>query len=289
MTGPIIPIIVCADDYGLTPGISKAIRDLAGAGRISATSAMTVSPYWQAEGVALRALGAGIAVGLHFTLTDLGPLASLQKLAPGGRFPGIRALVKRAMMRALPAADIERELEAQLDRFEAVMGAPPAYLDGHHHAHNLPVVRDVVLAVARRRLGVERTYLRYCDEPIGAILRRRVAVPQAIIISLLARGFARQGRAAGFAGNTGFRGVRTFAETDAAPLFRAALAAPEPDMMIMCHPGTGEPAPDIADEINATRRQEYDFLKSAAWPALLKQAGVRLASIEHTTQPKMRA
>lgn len=273
-----IPIIVCADDYGLTPGISKAIRDLAGAGRISATSAMTVSPYWQAEGAALRtARTARIAVGLHFTLTDLGPLSNLRKLAPDGRFPGIRAVVQRATARALPADEIERELNAQLDRFEAVMGEPPAYIDGHHHVHNLPIVRDAVLAIARRRLGRERAYVRYCDEPLAAILKRRIAIPQAIVISLLGRGFARRGRTAGLAGNTSFRGVRTFAEADAARLFAAALRDPVRDMMIMCHPGTGEPVPDIADEINASRRQEFEFLKSDAWPALLFQAGVALS------------
>jgi chitin disaccharide deacetylase len=272
------PIFVCADDYGLTPGISKAIRNLAEAGRLSATSAMTVSPYWEAEGRILREFrGKSLAVGLHFTLTELGPLAALPKLAPDGRFPGLGPIMKRALLRTLPKEDVRKELEAQLDRFEAVMGSPPDYIDGHHHAHNLPIVRDVVLEVAPKRLGRERVFLRYCDEPLGAIIRRGGAVTHAVAISLLGHAMAQRGRAAGFAGNTGFRGVRNFSESeDVRRLFADALTDPQPNMMIMCHPGNGDSAPDVNDIIGGCRKQEYDFLRSDAWPDMLRRAGVEL-------------
>jgi predicted glycoside hydrolase/deacetylase ChbG (UPF0249 family) len=43
-TAPLRPIWLCADDYGIAPGVSKAIRDLVVRGRLNATSAMTVAP-----------------------------------------------------------------------------------------------------------------------------------------------------------------------------------------------------------------------------------------------------
>ena len=38
------PIWLCADDYGISPAVSKAIRDLVVQGRLNATSVMVVAP-----------------------------------------------------------------------------------------------------------------------------------------------------------------------------------------------------------------------------------------------------
>ena len=37
-------IWLCADDYGISPGVNRAIRDLIEKGRLNATSAMVVGP-----------------------------------------------------------------------------------------------------------------------------------------------------------------------------------------------------------------------------------------------------
>ena len=44
-----LPMVLCADDYGLTPGISAGIRELLSMGRVSATSCLVLSPFWKAE------------------------------------------------------------------------------------------------------------------------------------------------------------------------------------------------------------------------------------------------
>ena len=58
---PAAPVAVgiCADDYGLTPAIGEAVRALLTAGRISATSAMTLADHWPDEGRLLRPDGPG--------------------------------------------------------------------------------------------------------------------------------------------------------------------------------------------------------------------------------------
>ena len=72
-------IWLCADDYGISPGVNQAIRDLAMRGRINATSVMVVAPNFSREQVnALSALNVAtqrVAIGLHLTLT--GPLKPL--------------------------------------------------------------------------------------------------------------------------------------------------------------------------------------------------------------------
>ena len=52
-------IWLCADDYGISPGVNAAIRDLVARGRLNATSVMVVAPsFTRAEAVALAALNA---------------------------------------------------------------------------------------------------------------------------------------------------------------------------------------------------------------------------------------
>ena len=63
-------ILLCADDYALHPLVNDAVRQLALAGRLSATSCMTTSPLWPQAAPALRDLRPRLSVGLHFNLTE---------------------------------------------------------------------------------------------------------------------------------------------------------------------------------------------------------------------------
>ena len=66
-------IWLCADDYGLAPGVNRAIRDLIYRGRLNATSVMVVGPaIGRDEVTELQAVAAAsprCAIGLHATLT----------------------------------------------------------------------------------------------------------------------------------------------------------------------------------------------------------------------------
>ena len=77
-----VPVVVCADDYGMSPAIGGAIRELLAKGRLSATSCMTPAMAWPAEGPLLKPLRPKIGVGLHFTLTELSPITRMPDLAP---------------------------------------------------------------------------------------------------------------------------------------------------------------------------------------------------------------
>ena len=82
-----IPIILCADDYGIAPGVSRAIRDLIARRVLTATGCMTGGPWWPEEGVALRPLSGMADCGLHITLTDQAPLGAMPRTAPGIPLP----------------------------------------------------------------------------------------------------------------------------------------------------------------------------------------------------------
>ncbi len=265
-------IFLCADDYGFTPATGAAIRELLGTGRLSATSAMTASPHWPQEAEFLHSQNLSGAIGLHFSLTDL-PLLSGQAPSPLG------SLIVRSLRGQIDVSAVQQELTAQIDAFERAMGRPPAYIDGHHHVHQLPLIRDVVLETARRRLGPD-AFVRDCTEPLGGIVSRGAAAPRALVIALLARGFRAKRHRLGVRANSGFRGVRNFtADEDYSALMAAWLRAPTPDMMIMCHPGTGDDTSDISDSIRSERVKEYRYLKSDAFAALLRERGLEIATL----------
>ena len=47
-------LIVCADDYAISPKVSHAIRSLLSLRKVNATSSMTISEYWPEQAKHLR-------------------------------------------------------------------------------------------------------------------------------------------------------------------------------------------------------------------------------------------
>jgi len=263
-------IIICADDYGLSPGIGVAVRDLLQRGRISATSAMTAGPFWPSEAVRLKPFAGRADLGLHLTLTDQAPSGSCPRFAPNGQMPALPQLVTAALFGQLPLVEIEAELNRQLDRFEAEMGRPPDHLDGHQHVHGLPGIRDVVMRVAERRLPAS-SYIRSTDAPIRFLANAPSGL-RAAIVAVLGQGLTRRMRTRGRAHNQRFAGVRTFVETvPYLDLFDAALAAGGPDLLVMCHPGLADNVLARLDPVVAPRVAEYRALRSPAFAQLLER------------------
>ena len=158
-------IWLCADDYGISPAVNHAIRDLVGHGRINATSVMVVAPtFHRSEAASLNALrvhGARVAVGLHLTLS-----APFQPLTQGftplvnKAFPTYRMMLVRAWLRQLDRKALEAEVAAQIRMFGHEFGRAPDFIDGHQHVHIFPQVRDALFAVARKMAPI--AWIRQC-------------------------------------------------------------------------------------------------------------------------------
>ncbi len=141
-------LIVNADDFGLTRGVSAGILAAHRHGIVTSTTVL-VTVELDGEQLA-RARDSGLGLGLHVNLTLGRPLTDASSLVDGtGHF------VRDARHAAARAAgrDVEREVEAQVERFLALVGRSPTHLDTHHHIGLHPPVAGVVLAAARR-LGV---------------------------------------------------------------------------------------------------------------------------------------
>ena len=141
-------MIVNADDFGLTRGVSAGILAAHRHGIVTSSTVLATSAI-DAD-LATAARESGLGLGLHVNLTLGRPRTRSASLVDeGGRF--IRD-ARRAAARA-EVAHVEAEVDAQVERFLNLMKRGPTHLDSHHHVGLLPPVREVVLAVARR-LGV---------------------------------------------------------------------------------------------------------------------------------------
>jgi predicted glycoside hydrolase/deacetylase ChbG (UPF0249 family) len=141
-------LIVNADDFGLTRGVSAGILAAHRHGIVTSTTVLvTAAP--DREQLA-QARDSGLGLGLHLNLTLGTPLTRARSLVDG------RGAFVRDPRRAAAGAhprEVRAEAEAQVARFEQLVGRPPTHIDTHHHVGLYPPVRDVVLDVARA-LGV---------------------------------------------------------------------------------------------------------------------------------------
>ncbi|MGL4288919.1 MAG: ChbG/HpnK family deacetylase [Phreatobacter sp.] len=258
-------LILCADDYGLSPGVSLAIRELAVARRLNATSVMTAGPAVREEAAGLLALAVpGFQVGLHVTLTGgLTPLTAPRL----PQFFGLTGLMLRCFAGAIDRAMLAAEIEAQFVTFAEAFGRAPDFIDGHQHVHLLPVVRGLVLDAARRH--APGAWLRQCHGA-GEGLKGR-------IISGLSGGLVADARAAGFATNPGFSGAYEFGRAASfAEIFPRFLAGLPDGGLVMVHPGHVDDALKRVDPVHQPRAAELAFLAGDGFPKALAAAGFAL-------------
>jgi predicted glycoside hydrolase/deacetylase ChbG (UPF0249 family) len=273
-------IWLCADDYGITSAVNVAIRDLVVRRRLNATSVMVVAPgFHRSEAHALDVLNTGmarVAVGLHLTLTaPFRPLSSGYKPVRDGAFLPLPATLARAFLHRLGHAALVSEIAAQLRMFVHTFGRAPDFIDGHHHVHLFPQIREAVLAVAKQ------------DAP-GAWLRQcgRMAPPRRFsfrdrkswLLDQLSHDFRQRAEALGRRTNPAFAGAYAFRDNaDFAALFAGFLDQVPDGGLIMCHPGFVDAELQRLDTLTTGREREYAFLAGDSFPDLLARHGVALA------------
>ncbi len=257
------PAILCADDYGLTAGISRGILELAGTDRLSALSAIVTRPRWREDAARLIDVRGKVAIGVHLNLTAGAPLAPMPHLAPSGELPSIDALTKAALRNTLDLAEIQAEIDRQLVCFEEATGFLPDHVDGHQHVQALPRIRGVVLdALAARFPGPVKPLVRDPADPLTRIAMRGGEVAKGVGLAVLAAGFGFTARRRGFPTNRGFSG---FSAYDTGRMYAIELASAMRFMaqrhIVMCHPGSEDTVPDPLDLHPARRIQELDAIR----------------------------
>ena len=269
---------LCADDYGIAPGVSSAIRDLIARGRLNATSVMVVAPAFDStEAAALAGLNEDeprAAIGLHVTLTapfkpltpDYGPLRN-------GAFLPLEGTMLASFLQRLHRARLSAEIAAQFAAFNAAFGRPPDFVDGHQHVHLFPQVRDAFLTVVKEM--APQAWVRQCGRSIP--LRQRFD-RKAMLLDMLSYSFRRRARTQGIRTNPAFAGAYDWrGDPDFAKLFPRFLHRLPPDGLVMCHPGRVDEELKRLDPLTAQREREYEYFAGDAFPQTLAAYGVTLA------------
>ena len=280
MTGAALRrITLCADDYGISPGVNQGIRELIALGRLNATSVMVVGPAISRDDVsALQdavAKNPNCEIGLHATLTaPFHPLTMHYRPLLDELFLPLGRMLRFSLLRKLDREAIETELTTQIAKFVALFGRAPDYVDGHQHVQTFPQVRDALLAAVRK--NAPQAWVRQSGRvlPLG----QRLDNPKALLLDTLSATFRRRATRAGVTFNPGFAGAYDFTKHADFGTLMAGFLNDLPDGgLVMCHPGHVDEILIDLDPFTDQREREYQYLASDAFVQLLAANNVTLA------------
>ena len=140
-------LIVNADDFGLTRGVSRGILDSYQNGIVTSTTLMVNRGADPAQLEALR--GSGLGVGLHVNLTLGAPVSDPKRVA--SLLDDAGQLVRDPRVQAERARPEEARIEIgnQIEAFRRLMGRFPTHLDSHHHVAKGGALLDLLCFFAK--------------------------------------------------------------------------------------------------------------------------------------------
>lgn len=244
-------IVINADDFGYSDGISAGIVSLISKNYVTSTSAMVASPT--AETHIARHMSDSLRgrVGLHLQLTGGEPLSSRREAPDLHSDDGCFRDPRTAG--APPVAQVEIEWRRQVDRFTSLFGCKPSHLDSHHGMH--------------RRSGYFELYLRLAKE-------LRVPVRGPLESHQLAR-MADEGVSGSNVLVRDWTG-HSLDECRLVELVGAAVSTSLPSDVIevICHPGRVDPELRSKSSMTDTRQVELDALMGLGRSSALADIGV---------------
>lgn len=245
-------LIVNADDFGYTPGVTRGVLQAHRDGIVTATTLMANAP--DAEGAAQSARSLpSLDVGVHLVFTYGRPVSDLARVgslvAADGAFPRVDDVLRHTGIRA---EEVLTEARAQYARVRALLGREPTHLDTHHWVQDVPAIEDGVRALAKET---------------GAALR--------------AQGPAQRERLRAAGIRTPDHFVREFQhprpiDVDALVALLGHIANTEGSAELMCHPGMPDEDLLRGSSYAAARGVELATLTAPAVRAAIERLGVEL-------------
>ncbi len=181
-------LIINADDFGWSRSVNEAVAGAHGWGTVTSTSLMTCGPAL-AQAVEICRENKRLGVGLHFTLTQAGPVAPPSQVRSlcdtSGRFFSRGQLMARLFSGRVRPGHIRTELAAQMALVDKY-GLSLTHIDGHQHIHVLPGILGPVLDMAAQRglavrIPLEQRLANHGNGPallrIGQIMRKSLLRP----------------------------------------------------------------------------------------------------------------
>jgi chitin disaccharide deacetylase len=266
------PLIVCADDFGIEPGVDAAIVDLAQSGRLSATGCLVTAVRFPMAAPLLS--GLPVDIGLHLNFTEC--------LGLPGFYAPLGKLIALTYTRRLSRSQVRGQINTQLDLFEQHVKRVPDFVDGHLHVHQFPVIREELLGALTERFGKKMPWLRDTQPTqMSHALPFMQRFKAHVIGALGARSLVRQATRVGAIMNDGFMGAYDFSRPHPPYLVMLAewLKHARINSVLMTHPA------QFASEnlaFGRDRIEEYRVLGSEDFIALLEKNQLTIARLSQS-------
>ncbi len=268
-------LIINADDFGLTPGVNRAVLELNAAGALTSATLMANGVAFR-EAVHAAFVQTTLDVGCHIVLVDGQPVlphTQIPSLAGAAGFrPTLGGFLADLQRGRIRAEHIEAEATAQIRRIQSA-GITVSHVDTHKHTHMFARVLAPVLNAAAK-CGIAA--IRNPFEPAWSVrathagdFKRRL---QVVLLRTQRRQFFRLVQTAGLATTDGAIGVLATGELTADVLRRLLDAMPAGTWELVCHPG-------YQDEALATVNTRLREAREIERVALLELAGSATAGL----------
>ena len=235
-------LILNADDFGLTPGINRAVIELHHAGCLTSATLMAAGPAFE-EAAALARQNPTLGIGCHLVFVDGTPITAprtIPTLCPDGqRFrPTLSSFISALLRGTINPAELFREATAQIHHLQHA-GIPITHVDTHKHTHMFPRVLGPILKAAQAcnvptlRNPFEPRWAVALTPSVPRIRRTQVALLRALQPNFkrLTYSLARRGLLP--AGTLGIAATGTLDE----PTLRALIPTGDVLYELCCHPG----------------------------------------------------
>ena len=263
-------LILNADDFGLTPGINRAIGELNSAGVLTSATLMANGPAFE-DAVAVAHAHPTLGVGCHIVLTDgvpVSPPESIPSLigSDGKSFrPSLLDFLQALLRGRIHEDEVTRETIAQIQKLQDA-GINVTHLDTHKHTHLFPAIVRPLLEVADNksiravRNPFEPNWSRTLDQGTAS---RRIALK--LIASLRPRFEAAiRPHQTHVLTTDGTLAISATGQLNATTLAQILAALPQTGTYeLCCHPGYSDPDLDrISTRLRAHRNIEREALLS---------------------------
>ncbi len=254
-------LIINADDFGYSEGVTRGIAEAHAAGVVTSTSILANGIDFE-NAVHLARTYRALGVGVHLNLVQGRSLIRVPSLTDPAtnEFYPLATQALRAMTGRIDARELDSECRAQIARVREA-GLTITHLDSHRHAHAMPGIFPVVSRVAREA-GIRA--IRIPREPLRMRAFDGVATVRKLVLGLSLRAVRALPLRAPLVTTDHFRGISLQGGSHFAGRVRRVLdtlGAGSTELMV--HPGHVDASLAAQDSYTAPRSIELAELLSA--------------------------
>jgi hopanoid biosynthesis associated protein HpnK len=282
-------LIINADDFGLTPGVNRAILDAHGSGVVSSATMMANGPAVE-DAIRLARRAEGLSLGCHVVLIDGQPVLppnQIQTLTVRNGAPRFRErwldFFTAAMRGQISSDEIAAEGTAQITKLQAA-SLQLSHFDTHKHTHVLPVIARPLLRAAKAcGIRAVRNPLAPLKPLAFSHLMRRPRLWSRYTEVRVLRRFSERFRdmveGESMVTTDGTFGIVVTGSLDERLFAAIAGCVPEGTWELVCHPGyCDDDLRRAGTRLRESRAQELAILTSSAARQALERHGIEVIS-----------